>query len=263
MPSPFPGMDPFLEDSAIWPDVHNSLIAGIRDRLGPVLRPRYVVRLEERTYLSDPEGLVFLGRPDLTVHAGTGRTARPAEAATPEPAGVGGVLTVEVPAPDRVRETYIEVRAAQGAEVITVLEVLSPANKLGGEGRRIYEGKRRGVLATRTHLVEIDLVRAGDPMTVFGTDSKADYRILVSRGDRRPLADLRLFSLRDPIPRFSLPLLAGDDEPEVDVGDILASLYDRAAYDLTIDYAREPVPPLAERDRAFADDLLRHTGRRC
>jgi hypothetical protein len=241
-------MDPFMEHPTIWPDVHNSLIAAIRDKLSPALRPRYVVRLEERTYLSEPDGLLFLGRPDLTVpHS--------------ESAVDGSVLTVEVPVPDRIHETYIEVRAAKGGEVVTVLEVLSPANKLGGEGRRLYESKRIAVLGTQTNLVEIDLVRAGEPMTVF-EGKPADYRILVSRGNRRPLADLRLFSVRDPIPRFPLPLLPGDDEPEVDIGDILASLYDRAAYDLTIDYSAEPVPPLAGSDCAFADDLLRRAGHR-
>jgi len=251
-------MDPFLEAPAIWPDVHNSLIAAIRDSLAPVLRPKYVVRLEERTYLGEPEGLLFLGRPDLSVHGATGGEQQPRS----ERAVETDVLTVEVPTPDRVRETYIEVRAAKTGEWITVLEVLSPANKLPGDGRRLYESKRLAVLATRTNLVEIDLVRAGDPMTVFAVDRRAGYSVLVSRGHRRPLAELRVFSLRNPIPRFALPLLREDEEPEVDTGEILAALYDRAGYDLTIDYSGEPVPPLAEPDRAFADDLLRRAGRR-
>jgi hypothetical protein len=99
-------------------------------------------------------------------------------------------------------------------------------------------------------------------MTVFGVDQRSDYSILVSRSDRRPLAELRLFSVRDPIPCFSLPLLRGDEEPEVDLGDIIASLYDRAAYDLTIDYIGEPAPPLQEADRVYAENLLRRTGHR-
>lgn len=254
-------MDPFLENPAIWPDVHNSLIAAIRDGLGPVLRPRYVVRLEERTYLSEPDGLLFLGRPDLSVQTVHREPRLPVRSGS-GPAVETGVLTVEVPAPDRVRETYIEVRLAKGGEVVTVLEVLSPANKAAGEGRRVYETKRLAVLATRTNLVEIDLVRAGEPMVIFGADRRSAYSILVSRGNRRPLAELRLFSVRDSIPRFSLPLLTGDEEPEVDIGEILSSLYDRAAYDLTIDYAEEPVPPLADSDRAFVDDLLRRSGHR-
>lgn len=261
MPSPFPGMDPYLEHPALWPDVHNALIADLRGVLGPILRPRYFVRLEERTYLAEPEGLVFVGRPDLAVHA-SGRTAGGAGGPPAPQAASGGVLAVEVPVPDRVRETYIEVRAAQGGEVVTVLEILSPANKLGGEGRRMYEGKRLAVLATRTSLVEMDIVRTGEPMPVFGADRTADYRILISRGDRRPLAELSLFSVRDPIPRFRLPLRPGDEEPEVDLGDVLAKLYDRAAYDLSVDYRREAVPPLAAEDGAFADELLRRAGRR-
>jgi hypothetical protein len=254
-------MDPFLENPATWPDVHNRLIAAIGDGLGPVLRPRYVVRLEERTYLGEPEGLLFLGRPDLSVQTAPGAPRLPGRSDV-ERAVEAGVLTVEVPAPDRVRETYIEVRLVKGGEVVTVLEVLSPANKVGGEGRRLYENKRLAVLATRTNLVEIDLVRAGEPMTIFGVDRREAYSILVSRGHRRPLAELRMFSVREPIPRFSLPLLPGDEEPEVDIGAILSSLYDRAAYDLTIDYSGEPVPPLADADHAFTDDLLRRTGHR-
>lgn len=253
-------MDPYLEDPALWPDVHNGLIAELRGALGPALRPHYYVRLEERTYFAEPEGLVFVGRPDLAVHGGPAApTAAPApDAAAPAP----GVLLVEVPAPDRIRETYLEVRAAQGGEVVTVLELLSPTNKVAGEGRRIYDAKRLTVLGSRTSLVEVDLVRAGAPTTVFGADRAAGYRILVSRGARRPLAELRVFSVRDPIPRFKLPLRAGDDEPEIDLGEVLSKLYDEAAYDLSVDYRREPVPPLAEEDRAFADELLRRTGRR-
>jgi len=253
-------MDPFLEDPLLWPDVHNRLIAAIGDRLGPVLRPRYVVRLEERTYLSEPEGLVFVGRPDLTIHAG----GHASDVGAPEEqsSGGGSVVTVEVPMPDHVRETYLEVRTAQGGEVVTVLEVLSPANKTRGEGRRLYESKRLSVLASRTNLVEIDLVRAGEPMVVFGAENAAGYRILVSRGDRRPLAELRPFSIRDAIPNFQLPLRQRDDEPAVDIGDILGSIYDRAAYDLTIDYSNDPSPPLSAADRSFTDDLLRRAGLR-
>ncbi len=254
-------MDPFLEEPVLWPDVHNRLIAGIGDRLGPVLRPRYVVRLEERTYLSEPDGLIFVGRPDLTIHTDR-QTVDNAGGLVRESSEASNVLTVEVPMPDRVRETYLEIRAVHSGEVVTVLEIPSPANKLGVEGRRLYESKRLAVLATRTNLVEIDLIRAGEPMTVFGADRAAHYRILISRGDRRPLAEFRLFSVRDPIPSFQLPLRPGDDEPSVDIGDILGSLYDRAAYDLTIDYNREPVPSFGEPDRATIDDLLRRAGRR-
>lgn len=248
-------MDPYLEHPGLWPDVHNALVAELRNTLAPLLRPRYSVRLEERTYLAEPEGLVFIGRPDLVVERGLpGVPGR-------EPAVRTAVL-VEVPMVDTVRETYLEVRSVERGEVVTALEILSPSNKLPGRGRTLYEDKRAAVLATRTHLVEIDLVRTGEPMRVRGAPPSSDYRILVSRGDRRPVAELHPFSVRDPIPTFRLPLQRGDEEPEVDVGAVLGILYDRAGYDLSIDYRAEPVPPLAGAAAEWADAQLRRAGLR-
>ncbi len=251
MTTPFPGMDPYLEGPTLWPDVHNSVVAALRDTLGPLLRPRYYVRLEERTYLGEPEGLDFIGRPDINVLRDDGGR-RYNEGKT----SGAKAATVEVPVPDPIKETYLVVRGAGNHEVVTVLELLSPANKRPGEGRRVYEAKRMEIISTRTNLVEVDLVRAGEPMPVFGAEGKSDYRILVSRGRRRPRADLYAFSVRDPIPRFALPLRSGDKEPDVDIGATLRALYDRAAYDMSIDYRVDAVPPLSEPDRAWADSLL-------
>lgn len=244
-------MDPYLEHPELWPDVHNGLVAALRERLGPVLRPRYVVRLEERIYQASIEGLVFLGRPDVSV-VGRRGVSRPGSAAA---ALAVAAVEVEVPVPDIVRETWLEVRRVTDGDVVTVLEVLSPTNKAQGEGRRLFEAKRLATLGTRTSWVEIDLLRAGEPMPVHGAPPTGDYRVLVSRGDRRPRADLFVFSVRDPIPRFRLPLRPGDEEPEVDLGAVLADLYDHAAYDLSIDYAADAAPPLAAEDAAWARGL--------
>jgi hypothetical protein len=247
-------MDPYLEHPRLWPDVHNRLIAELGRSLGPLVRPRYVIRLEERTYL-DEDALVFLGRPDVAVeradHVKEGH-----DQSTP------GVTAVTMPMPEHVHETWLEVRGATDDRVITVLELLSPSNKRPGAGRAVYLEKRRQVLAGRTSLVEIDLLRAGDAMPVHGNVTRSDYRILVSRGDRRPRAELREFSVREPIPRFRLPLRAGDDEPEVDLRGTLDGIYDTASYDLSIDYRGPATPPLDERDAAWADGLLRAAGRR-
>lgn len=164
--------------------------------------------------------------------------------------------------PDRVRETFLEVRVAGTGEVVTVVEVLSPANKRAGAGRRLYEEKRQEILGTRTSLVEVDLIRAGDPMPVIGNPPSTGYRILVSRGDRRPRAELFSFGVCEPIPIFRIPLRPGDSEPEVDVGAILRDLYERAAYDLSIDYGTDATPPLGEGERMWADGRLRAVGMR-
>lgn len=146
--------------------------------------------------------------------------------------------------------------------MVTVLEILSPANKLSGEGRRQYTQKRLSVLGSLTHLVEIDLLRAGEPMPTLGYAGRSDYRILVSRSSRRPQAELRPVSVRQPLPPFALPLRPGDQEPEVALTPLLHALYDRAGYDLRVDYRGEPEPPLGEADAAWSDSLLRAAGLR-
>jgi len=250
-------MDPYLEHSALWPGVHNGLIAALQLSLAPQLRPRYYVALEERLYITEPDQRVFVGRPDLAV---VGQS--PAESAPQPSLSASSVLTVQVPLPDEVRETYLEVRETGTDYVVTALEILSPTNKRPGRGRRIYEDKRMEVLASRTHLVEIDLIRAGEPMPITGNGRGCDYRILVCRGDCRPNASLYAFGVRQPIPAFSLPLKPNDQEPIVDMGRILHDLYDRASYDLRLDYKADPDPPLPLVDAAWAAQLLREKGLR-
>jgi hypothetical protein len=250
-------MDPYLEHPTLWPGVHNGLIAALQLSLAPQLRPRYYVALEERLYITEPDQRAFVGRPDLAVvgQSATETTLKPA-------LSVASVLTVQVPLPDEVRETYLEVRETGTDYVLTVVEILSPTNKRPGRGRRLYEDKRMEVLASKTHLVEIDLIRAGEPMPIIGNGRASDYHILVSRGDCRPNATLYAFGVRQPIPSFSLPLKPTDQEPTVDLGEILRNLYDRASYDLRLDYKGDPEPPLPSVEAIWANKLLRQKGLR-
>lgn len=257
MKTPFPGMDPYLERPDLWPDVHNSLIAHLRDALAPLLRPKYYVSIEERTDLAEAGDLTFADRPDISV------VHEPQAVYEPAPATTGGeTVTVELPMPDEIRETYLEVRAAETDRIITVLELLSPTNKRPGEGRYLYEKKRLRLLGTRTHLVEVDLLRAGEPMPMRGDAGPSHYRILVSRAEERPRATLLTFGVRTTIPKFRLPLQKDDDAPIVDLNRLLHDLYDRAGYDLRLDYTADPEPPLDEDDAGWADELLREAGLR-
>jgi hypothetical protein len=251
MPPPFPGMDPYLEHPDLWPDVHNRLIAALGDELSPVVRPRYYVAIEERTYLEEPAELILVGRPDVAVVS-----VSPGPASPPVVDGGQRVLDVELPMARPVRETYLEVRSVAGGEVVTVIEILSPANKRSGSGRRLYLDKRSLVLASATSLVEIDLLRGGERMPTLGPSIESDYRIVVARGWRRPRAQVLAFGIRDPLPPVAVPLRRDEIEPEIALGRVLRALYDRASYDLRIDYARPPVPPLADRDVAWAARLL-------
>lgn len=93
-------------------------------------------------------------------------------------------------------------------------------------------------------------------MPVYSNGVQSNYRILVSRENYRPQADLYTFNLRDPIPSFPIPLRSEDNEPIVDLQALINQAYDQGSYDLRIDYSRELVPPLSEGDAAWADALL-------
>jgi len=247
MRSPFPGMDPYLEHPSICPDVHNSLIAAIRDALSLKLSPKYYVRLEQRAYTLTVDETVFVGRPDLTIS-----TSRPDYPQDILPLGDVDVLEVAIPLEDEITESYLEIHDTQTRTIVTVVELLSPANKLNDEGRKTYLKKRSRVLASETHLVEIDLLRAGEKMPLVNK-VQSDYRILIAHEDRGRLFP---FNLRKKIPPFNLPLLPGDPQPVVELNDILHDVYTRARYDLGLDYDQPPTPPLNESDTEWAKELI-------
>lgn len=254
MRCPFPGMDPYLEHPALWPDVHSRLINAISDAVTPMVAGRYFVGIEQRTYRLTAGDAVLIGRPD--VGFATRSPAPPEGSEAPDQANPAAVLDVAVPMAEDVADTYLEVRETRTGRLATVIEVLSPTNKLRTQGRRQYLKKRNKVLSTRTSLIEIDLIRVGEPMTTIGPEVESDYRLLIARGWSRPRAKLYPFSLRGPIPTFPLPLLRGDVEPEVDLNKVFHALYTRARYDLRVDYAAEAVPPLPGPDAAWARETL-------
>lgn len=212
MPSPFPGMNPYLEQPIFWSEFHSRLIVAIADALAPSLLPKYYIGVETRTYLNS---------------------------------------SVEV------RERYISVREAGTDAVITVIEVLSPKNKRKGKGRFSYEEKRQQILGSMSHLVEIDLLRGDEPMAMKGVDSISDYRIVVSQHERRPIADLYAFTLREEIPKFLLPLKEPLETIIVDLQSIVSGIYDRGGYVIRIDYKQlVPPPPLSQIDRQWVEELI-------
>jgi len=164
-------------------------------------------------------------------------------------------LVAELPLPEEVTERSLEIRTIPEQKVITVIEILSPSNKLTREGRAQYEGKRLKVLGSATHLVEVDLLRSGHPFPMKAPGSN-DYRIIISRSQHRPRADIYLFGVRDLIPTFPIPLRPGETEPTLPLNDILHELYDQGGYDLIIDYRQPPQPPLPEADAAWARQLV-------
>ena len=261
MPSPFPGMDPYLEHPELWPALHHLLISEIARFLSPQLRPKYLVYLKVRMYETVDDDLSVIGIPDVSViqpQTAIETTSNVAVAASPKQP-----ITVTIPMPYQVREGYLEIRERGNEELITVIEILSPTNKRTGKGRQMYEEKREEILSSRTHLIEIDLLRRGRKMPVIGNNVESHYSVLVCRGNRRPRADLYAFNVQNPIPAFPLPLRSGDIEPIINLQELFTQIYDIASYDLKIDYRNwEVIPALSEADTIWANAWLRDRGLR-
>ncbi|MBD2197025.1 MULTISPECIES: DUF4058 family protein [Calothrix] len=261
MASPFPGMNPYLENPLFWSEIHNLLIAAIFRKLNPQLRPKYKVAIEKRIYQTIDEDSLLVGVADVAVQNTQQKSSlEPTNIAVASPSIAA--VTVDVPMPETVKETYLEVRDVATQEVVTIIEILSPKNKRPGEGRNAYTKKRLQVLGSYTNLVEIDLLRDGKPIQQLQNNLQTDYRILVSRATKRPKADLYPFNLPDSIPSFLLPLREGDTEPLVDIQTLISELYDEGNYDLVIDYSQEPVPGISPENLAWLDEVLKEKGLR-
>ncbi|MBE9076508.1 DUF4058 family protein [Romeria aff. gracilis LEGE 07310] len=251
MPSPFPGMDPYLEHPEIWPGVHLLLISALAELLTPILRPKYAVSIEVRMYKTAGEQALLVDIPDAVVQRSdrVGTTLSVAEPAS-QP------ISVRLPMPESVRQGYLEIREVATRSVVAAIELLSPVNKRPGQGRQTYLTKRERILSSNTHLVEIDLLRAWKPMPILMDEDQQHYCILVSRSEVRPVADLYTFNLQDAVPLFALPLAEGDSEPTVNLKALLNQIYDRGAYDLKLDYSAAAVPPLSSAASVWAKQHL-------
>ena len=161
---------------------------------------------------------------------------------------------VLLPEQDVESLSYLNVLDRESREVVTVVEVLSPTNKRPGEHRAQYLAKRSAVRQSDAHLVEIDLLRGGQPMPAEGRP-ECTYSVLVSRADRRPQADFWPFGLRDPLPTVPVPLRPGDGYARLDLRAILDRVYDESGYEDFI-YQREPDPTLTGDDDAWVRSFL-------
>ena len=252
MPSPFPGMNPWLEQDALWHDFHQSFLSGMRDAISDAVSPRYFVALEEHVYIHEPPEprARFLGRPDLAI-IGTGDTGFAASTAVME-----APVYTALPEPmDVLHESFIEIRDTENEYLVTVLELLSPSNKLAGYDRDAYIAKRRNYLLSDVNFIEIDLLRGGPRMPIEEL-SPCDYYILVKRASDRTRAGVWPIRLRDVLPSIPIPLRAPDPDVRLDLQAVLHSVYDRAGYRHRI-YRGTPKPKLVADDAQWADAILK------
>jgi hypothetical protein len=257
-------MDPYLEDPGIWPDDHRRIISIASEFLGARIRPKYVARIEERVYVTDetdPGRSVIV--PDVLI------AARPDREADPFGTGEGGGVEIAEPVvattliSDEIHEARIEIIDRDGNVVVTVIELLSPANKVpGSHGRASFEDKRLEVMHSPSHWVEIDLLRAGAGVWTRERIQPRDYLVHVSRVEKRPKGLIWPIRLSQRLPVIPIPLKPEDPDAPLDLQAVLNTAYDRAGYDLTVDYARNPVPPLAGEWADWSDRLLKAGGLR-
>lgn len=259
MPSPFPGMDPYLE-GYLWPDVHNALANKFRQLLAPRLRPRYAVRLE--IYVvedTSPESEIGIMYPDVEVMLSAGARA-PADALSSTAAAVPlnatpAAITIPVLEPVEVRVPTVEIRDVASNQLVTCIEILSPVNKRDA-GLAVYRQKRQRLYHAGVHLLEIDLLRRGTRPLAHPRVPGSAYLIALTRA-HSGATQLWPLDLRDTLPDVPIPLREPDQDSLLELGAALTSAYDEAGYDLSIDYAQPPPPPaLSEADTAWLRQLI-------
>jgi Protein of unknown function (DUF4058) len=253
MPSPFPGMDPYIEGQGWW-GFCTQYIAQIERALAPLLRPRYVTFIEEHLFLvTEDSGQAGRVRPDVVV----------AERTAPAARREGGAAVLEAPAVRRLprleveHQVYLEIRRRDNGRVVCVMELLSPINKAPGIGQQEYLAKRAAVIQSTAHLVELDLLRGGERLPTEPPLPPADYYVCISQAELRPDCGVWPVRLGDRLPSIPIPLSAGDAPVHLDLQTAFDVVYDAAAYADKIDYQHGADPPMPPEDADWAEGLLR------
>ncbi len=251
MPSPFPGMDPYLE-GYLWPDFHAALAHKIRQLLAPQIQPKYVARLEisviEDETFETEIGVMY---PDVEIvqvqsapqPAGGVMVAEPATAAP---------LTIPIP---QVRLVSVEIRDVAENQLVTSIEIISPVNKREPHLSR-YRQKRERIRAAGVHLLEIDLVRRGTRVWEYARVPQVPYMVVLTRAGSSTM-EVWPIQLSEALPRLPVPLRHPDKDVLLDLPAALADVYDEAFYHLSIDYQQDPPPPpLSAEEQEWMRQLL-------
>ncbi len=247
MPSPFPGMNPYLENEDPWHTFHGEYVGTLMRQIAPQVSPRYIVQCDENVYIHErsADERLPVGRPDGFVADSGGRISSAAPAvATPAPA-----YARLAPAVDIVREPFLVIRDRRDREVVTVVELLSPTNKRPGGDRDQYLAKRRQYLASRVNFVEIDLLRGWERMPLDELP-ESDYCVAVSRVAERPQVPVWPIPLRDALPTVPIPVREGEPDARADLQAALHFVYDGLRFGDYVSLS-EPRPPLRPEDAAW------------
>jgi Protein of unknown function (DUF4058) len=222
MPSPFPGMDPYLEDEAYWPVFHHQLVMCLYQILLPGLVDRYRARVCQRHYVTEQALFTSIIR-------------------------------------DEHHEDYIEIRQRSDSRLVTLVDLVSPANKLSPQGRTAYLDKRREGRSVNANLVEVDLVLQGQPTLEYSRDGlpEWDYAVTVTRSTQPERYEIYTATLQKRLPRFRLPLASDDRDTVLDLHTAFTRCYEQGDFGARIDYTRDPNTVLSDEDRRWLHDVLK------
>ncbi|MBI4605312.1 MAG: DUF4058 family protein [Planctomycetes bacterium] len=265
MPSPFPGMDPYLEDPVLWPGVHQDFITLTKLTLNARLPSHYALNTGERLYVVQSDRSIY---PDVAMFEAREPVGR-SSGATSATAAVSDAPWVLIVEPVEVREVFLEILALrEGERVVTVIEVLSFTNKAPrSEGRRLYTKKQEELLASDIHMLEIDLLRGGEHLVAAPREQllhkgRWDYLACLHRDHGGGRFEVWPSTIQKALPRVKVPLSAGDPDLVLDLQGVFTRCYDEAGYARRLDYRKDPSWPLSADDAAWADALLKQKGLR-
>lgn len=222
MASPFPGMDPYLEEEKQWPVFQHHLIGCLYQAILPGLVDRYRARVGQRQYMTEQALFTSIIR-------------------------------------ENHEEELIEVRQRSDGRLVTLIEVISPGNKTTQEGRRAYLCKREEARLGRANLVEIDLVLQGQSVLDYGRDGlpEWDFAVTVTRATQPERHEIYTATLQKRLPRFRLPLAPDDRDTVLDLQATFSRCYDQGDFGNTIDYEREPSVRLSDERKQWIRDYLK------
>ena len=253
MPSPFPGMNPYLEAAGVWQDFHSAFLPAMREAIAEQVAPDYFVSLEEHLYISEPPRpeTRFIGRSDVAVKGGPAlRTYDESATAVLE----APVSALQTELKDTFTESYLAIRDREYQSIVTIIELLSPANKSSGGGHEAYLGKRQEYFWSSINFIEIDLLRGWGRMPLDDMPA-CDYAVILKRNLTWPRVGIWPLRLKDPLPSIPIPLNEPDPDARLDLQAVLHQVYDRAKYRYRI-YTSKPRPPLMPDDTIWSDQIV-------
>jgi hypothetical protein len=227
MPSPFPGMDPYLEEEKLWPEFHHHLVLCLYQILLPGLVDRYRARVGQRQYVTEQALFTSIIR-------------------------------------EEHREDFIEIRQRGDGRLVTLVDVVSPTNRTSASGRQAYLDTRKEARGGGANLVEIDLVLQGQPMLDYSRENlpEWDYAVTVTRATQPERHEIYTATLQKRLPRFRLPLAADDRDTVLDLHTAFSRCYDQGNFGTRVDYKRDPLTKLTDGHRGYMAQLLRETKHR-